>query len=375
MLQFLWLGNPENRRCHFFLEAAQRAGLPQPKLLSYATLLTQQVDWEKLLQGVDWLRIESPGENAQVAQALLQWGADHPQLTAAVAPSFRLPKGSLIGMQQQHWGFMRALDAVAQALEAFPQIQLVNSLDYIRLCFDKQRCHARFEQQGIAVPSAVYGIKSYEELRQAMNDKGWKQVFIKPLHGSSASGVVAFRRRGQRVSAITSTDMQVENNQLQLYNSLRLSHYKTEKEIARLIDRLAQEGILVERWIPKASLEEATFDLRMVVIGGKAEHTVVRQSRSPLTNLHLGNCRGSLDNLQTFLGTARWQLLQQLAEQAAAALPPNHCASLDVLVGSNFENAYIIEANAFGDLLPRVLHRGNNTYTSVIHHLKHQYYV
>lgn len=376
MLQFLWLGNPENRRCDFFLKAAQQEGFPTPILLSYEHLLAGQVDWEHLLSTIDIVRLESPGENAQVAQGLLQWGAQHPQLTApSIAPNTLLSKGSLAGLQQQHLGFLQLLQVVEKALTAFPNIQLLNSLDNIRLCFDKQLCHAHFEQHQIAVPSALYSIQNYKDLRAQMANKGWTRVFIKPLHGSSASGVLAFRIQGQRLQATTSVEIQVENGQTVLYNSLRLRQYTTEKDIATLVNQLAKEGILVEQWIPKASLEQAVFDLRMVVIGGECQHVVVRQSKSPLTNLHLGNQRGSLEALKEKIGTSTWRSIQQLAEDAAKTLPAHQYACLDVLVRADFEQAYILEANAFGDLLPRVLHQGRDTYASVLHHLKQQHYV
>ncbi len=374
-LQFLWLGNPENRRCQFFLEAAQREGWPPPLVVSYEALLNERIDWETLLSKVAFLRIESPGENATVAQGLLHRGATHPHLSATMLPDVALPKGSIAGLQQQHLGFMRVLEEVEQALANFPTVRCVNSLDSIRLCFDKERCHTRLEERGVAVPAACYGIDSYSSLRKAMIEQGWTRVFIKPLHGSSASGVVAFRVQGGRLQATTSVEMQQREGRLELYNSLRLRRYDQEKKIAALIDRLAQEGILIEQWIPKASLGDAFFDLRIVVVGDQAQHTVVRQSRSPLTNLHLGNQRGSLLQLQEKIGVERWQSVQQLAESAAAALPPHHYASLDVLLSADWTRAYILEANAFGDLLPGVLHEGRNTYAAVLHHLKQASYV
>lgn len=375
MLQFLWLGNPENRRCHFFLEAAKQEGFPPPVLLSYETLLKGQVDWKELLSTIDIVRLESPGEQASVAQGLLEWGAQHPMNKAPLVTTAPLTKGSLTGLRQQHLGFLRVLEQVEQALVAFPHIQLVNSLAHIRLCFDKQQCHAHFEQQGITVPPALYNIQNYEDLRAKMIEKNWSRIFVKPLHGSSASGVVAFRTQGQRLQAITSVEMQQQNGQVQLFNSLRLQKYTHEKDIALLIDTLAQEELLVEQWIPKASLGEAVFDLRMVVVGGHCQQVVVRQSQSPLTNLHLGNQRGSLDALKEKLGAANWQAVQQLAERASTALPPHQYACLDVLIRADFKRSYILEANAFGDLLPRVLHQGKNTYAAVLHHLKQQHHV
>lgn len=374
MVQFLWIGNPENRRCQFFLEAAQQEGFPPPILLSYEAILHQQMDWGTLLHKVDAIRLESPGENAAVAQGLLKWGAVKAE-EAALPSNFVLLKGSLAGLRQQHLGFLKLLEELEQALKKFPHIQLLNSLAYIRLCFDKQQCHAHLQQQGIAVPPALYSIQNYEDLRAQMAEKKWTRVFVKPLHGSSASGVVAFRTKGKKVQAITSVEMQSIAKGLQLFNSLQLSQYQTEEEVALLINALAKEGILVEQWLPKASLGNAVFDLRMVVIGGQCQQVVVRTSQSPLTNLHLGNQRGDLEALKQKMGASTWQKVQALAEQAASTLPPHAYACLDVLVRADFEQAYILEANAFGDLLPRVYYQGRDTYAATLHHLKQVHYV
>lgn len=374
MLQLLWIGNPENRRCQFFLEAAKAEGYPAPIIVSYEAILKQPIKWEQLLPKVDWLRLESPGENAAVAQGLLNWGAPLVNHAAWVDPTIPLAKGSLNGLLQQHLGFLKLLDTLEQKFSAFPTLQWVNSLEYIRLCFDKQHCHQYLQEQGIAVPPAFYSIQNYEDLRQKMQQKGWSRVFVKPLHGSSASGVVALRTQGQRLQATTSVEMHAHQGQVTLFNSLRLRQYTNEKEVALLINCLAKEGIMAEQWIPKASLGNAIFDLRMVVIAGQCQQVVVRQSQSPLTNLHLGNQRGSLEQLKEKMGVARWNRIETLAVQAAACLPPHQYACLDILIRTDLEQGYVLEANAFGDLLPRVLYQGRNTYQAVLNHLKQQHY-
>jgi glutathione synthase/RimK-type ligase-like ATP-grasp enzyme len=320
------------------------------------------------------LRLESPGENAAVTQGLLHWGAAHVNHAAWVDPAVPPSKGSLSGLLQQHLGFVQLLDTLEQECSTFPHLQWVNSLDYIRLCFDKQQCHQHLQQQGIKVPPALYSVQNYEDLRQKMQQKGWSRVFVKPLHGSSASGVVAFRTQGQRLQATTSVEMQVQQGKVALFNSLRLRQYSNEKDIATLINCLAKEGIMAEQWIPKASLGKAVFDLRMVVIGGQCQQVVVRQSQSPLTNLHLGNRRGSLEQLKEKMGMERWNRVETLAIQTAAQLPAHQYACLDILVSTDLEQGYILEVNAFGDLLPRVLYQGRNTYQAVLNHLKQQHY-
>ena len=145
------------------------------------------------------------------------------------------------------------------------------------------------------------------------------------------------------------------------YNNLRLSRYHRERDLRTIFDFLCREGVHVEEWLPKARQGDRSFDLRVVTIAGQACHTVVRTSRSPLTNLHLGNRRGDLALLQQSAGS-RWPIVPDLCEQAARAFPDALYVGWDVLVTPGFRRACILEGNAFGDLLPGVTHAGLSTH-------------
>jgi glutathione synthase/RimK-type ligase-like ATP-grasp enzyme len=250
---------------------------------------------------------------------------------------------------------------------------VMNSPKSIQLMFDKAACHQHFVQQNILVAPAIYGIKNYEDFCTQIQARNWQSVFIKPCYSSSASGVIAFKTNGKKIKAITSAKMELERNEVKFYNSLKLSTYTKKKDIAVLINFLAKEDIIVEQWIPKANTAAGVFDLRMVVIGGKAQHTVMRQSQSPLTNLHLGNERGNLAALQEQLGAAKWKSIQIFAEQAAQTLPNTLYTGLDILVSNKHKKNYVIEANAFGDLLPNIFVNNKDTYQTAIHYAKQQY--
>ena len=78
---------------------------------------------------------------------------------------------------------------------------------------------------------------------------------------------------------------------VRLYNTRALRRYTSAAEIARLIDALAPHGLQVEAWIPKASVDGRIADLRFLVIAGEPAFRVLRKSRHPITNLHLGGER------------------------------------------------------------------------------------
>lgn len=235
--------------------------------------------------------------------------------------------------------------------------------------FDKIACHQHLSQHQIAVPPALYDVQNYEDLRAKIAQKSWSKVFIKPNFGSSASGVMAYRLQGSKEQMTTSIELVKKGKEILLYNSLKIQQYTDKEDIKIILDTIAKEGIIVEAWIPKASFEDGIFDLRMLVINNKTQQVVLRQSSLPMTNLHLGNQRGNLALLQEQIGAEKWQSLCDLAESAAKCLPNTFYVGLDILLSSKFKNAYVLEANAFGDLLPNVLVEGLDSYALEIREL------
>src|SRR5690606_12725399 len=98
------------------------------------------------------------------------------------------------------------------------------------------------------------------------------RAFIKLRYGSSASGVVALASGRGIVQATTSVELVRLAGDVQLFNSLTVRRYTDERDVAAIVDALCREQVHVERWVPKASLEGRTFDLRVVVIAGDVRH-------------------------------------------------------------------------------------------------------
>jgi hypothetical protein len=90
---------------------------------------------------------------------------------------------------------------------------------------------------------------------------------------------------------------------------------------------------------------------------------VVRQSRSPMTNLHLGNRRGDAALLLQRLGPARWTDVQKTCRRTAALFPGTLYAGLDICLTPGWRRHAVLEVNAFGDLLPDVCCNGMDTYS------------
>ncbi len=343
------LGNPENRRIWDFQQTLRDLGQPEPACLSYEELLRDRTALERL--EVDRLRIDSPGENAAVAQALIALGGG----PEAVELEF-----GEIGFQREYRrGFCRVLEWVHER-----GIPCLNAPADIAVMFDKWECHRRFVEHGVARPCSRLAPDNFPAWREEMRACGSGQVFLKPLHGSSASGVGALRWTSDRQQLIAPLRVESARGRAILVNSLDVRTYTTLADIELILGLLLPEGMICEQWIPKLTLPGGAVDLRVLVIAGEARHWVVRQSRHPMTNLHLGNARGDGEALRELIGPEKLADAFALAERAAACFPDSLYAGVDILLDQR-HRALVGEINAFGDLLPRLTHRGESAYAAI----------
>ncbi|MFF8946835.1 STM4014 family protein [Streptomyces sp. NPDC014864] len=323
------VGNPENRRVALFARAVREAGLPAPRVVSWAAVLR---DGGASFAGDEVVRLESPGEDGEVDRAL-----------RGLADPTRVEGGA-----RWYARFTAAVRTLTGGVR-------LDDPGELAVLFDKRLCHRALDEAGVPVPrSPTSGggtpVRGWDDVRALMRAHGMPRVFVKPAHGSSASGVLAVESAGRgRIRATTSVEAAADGR---LHNSLRVRRVTGEREIAALVDALAPDGLHVERWWPKASLGDGrAADLRVVVVAGRATHAVVRTSHSPMTNLHLGGRRG---DLAAAVGAAgpNWAEALRTCERAAACFPGTLCVGVDLLPAVGWGRFAVAEVNAFGDLLP-----------------------
>ncbi|WP_433385348.1 STM4014 family protein [Micromonospora sp. KLBMP9576] len=334
------VANPGNRRVDLFTRAVLDAGLPRPEVLPWVDVLTGAAP-----PPADALvRVDSPGEDPEVDRLLRR----------ATAPARH---GELVGLADTYAGLLRGLGRVADG-----GAELLNDPADVAVLCDKRRCHARLSAAGVPVPAALPAVHGWAQLRAAMAAARRSRVFVKPAHGSSAAGVIALAVAGRRVQAVTTIEATPEG----LFNSLRPRRYTDEAEVAAIVDRIAGDGLHVERWLPKAGLGDRVVDVRVVTVAGRPTHAVVRAARGPLTNLHLGNARGDLAELRSAVGPAGWAAAMETCERVAACFPRTLQVGIDLMFLVGWRRHAVAEVNAFGDLLPGVLTDGRDTYAEQV---------
>ncbi len=372
-MHFVVVGTPGDRRVDLFQAALAAGDHPPADLVSYRDLLLGKADLRDVVRPGSVVRIESPGRDFVVEKLLLAAGADaegldgYARLGCPAIEALEFERGRMTYSRQWYLGLRSILARVEAQLSDCPAHLRMNHIPDILLMFDKCACHSWLHEHAVPVPRSLDPIESYEALLAAMRSAGCCRVFVKLAHGSSASGVVAYQWSGDRHQATTTVEMVSHQGQPILYNSRRIQTYRDQATIARLIDALCQHRIHVEQWLPKAAIENKVFDLRVVVIAGGARHTVVRLSDSPMTNLHLLNQRAGIDLIFERLGPKNWAAIQAACERVMTeCFPSSLYAGLDVLVTSDYQRHAVLEVNAFGDLLPDVLDRGQDTYAAEI---------
>ncbi|MFI2762065.1 STM4014 family protein [Streptomyces echinatus] len=332
--RFAVVGNPENRRVALFDRAVRAAGLPAPRVVPWAHVLRTGGTG---FAADELVRLDSPGENADVDRLLR--GAEDPTRVE--------------GSGRWYASLMSAVRGLRGGIR-------LDDPDELAVLFDKRRCHAALAGADVPVPDSPTSgtdaapVRGWADVRALMREHRMPRLFVKPAHGSSASGVLAIETAGGgRIRATTSVELAPDGR---LFNSLRVRRYHDERQIAAVVDTLAPDGLHLERWLPKASQRGRAADLRIVVVAGKATHAVVRTAASPLTNLHLGGRRGDLDAARAAVESAgaRWTDVLGVCERAAACFPRTLCVGVDLLPAIGWGRVAVGEVNAFGDLLPRL---------------------
>jgi D-alanine-D-alanine ligase-like ATP-grasp enzyme len=229
---------------------------------------------------------------------------------------------------------------------------------------DKLACQRHLAAHGVPIPALLGPVQSYEHLQSLLHEHQLDRVYLKPRYGSSASGVVAYRRnKAGRQQATTSATLHRTEGATRLMNSKRMARYESEHDIAALVDALAAQELYAEAWLNKPRCGDSHYDLRVVTVAGQPAHRVARIGDQMMTNLHLDNRRGDAAGL---LNAADLAALEAASAQAARAFPHSHVTGYDLVVRQG--QASVLEANAFGDLLPGLLWQGIDTYTAQLAH-------
>lgn len=354
MPRFVIIGNPENRRVQFFQEALQHSQQETALLIPYLSILNGQCQLQDLLKNGDIVRVESPGENFAVEQKILALGG------LENAHLLQDQRGRIYYPGIWFKGFSVLMASIAQQA---PQVVWMNHPDDIVCMFNKPLCKQLLP--ACCLPS-LPNFSSYDEFFAFAEKQAYSRFFIKLNFSSSASGIVAYEynKKNGKEQAYSTVEWVQHQTGDQYYNSLKIKKYTSRPAIKNIIDFLLAQGAFVETWVPKAQHQGYSYDLRVVSINGQPRHSIARLSHSPMTNLHLGNQRCLVDELD--LPESTWPTIALICQNVKQVFAQSLYAGLDILLPRNGKLPLLLEVNAFGDLLPNLLHNNENTYQAEI---------
>ena len=352
---FVIIGTPGDRRVTLFQEALAGLDLPPASVISYADLLENCVDLDAMIPRHAIVRIESPGKDWAVNRALALRGSIkklYPHF-----PSLEQP-GDYIPSWAWYNGFCTALQQPQILQKQRSDLVWMNSIPDIRLMFDKSGCNGYLDDHDLPTPSF--------ESRRYRGEGG--ASMIKARYGSSGTGIVAVQSSGwENFEEYFHTTVALQAGKLINTRHIRQGRGRNAHSTDEAIHLWQRcEAVYSQPWIPKATIPGGAFDLRIVMIAGRMRHIVVRVSKSPITNLHLLNTRGDFEEVRRRLSDAAWHRIEETCEQVAALFPNSLYMGIDLLITPTWNKHYVLEVNAFGDLLPNLLHEGEDTYTAEI---------
>lgn len=293
-------------------------------------------------------KLDAPGQDEALDRALLHLsdGSLRPRAHGEV-------------WSRRAWfaGFKLLLERIQHAVG--PAARWFNPPIEVLQMSDKLQCQLQLRSVGVAVPPLLQHseILSFEQLLGCMAEQRVAQVFLKSRYGSSASAVLALRlASGGRCSAWSSARLHGGR----LYNHLRVQHLAELAQIRALVDAISAGGAYAERWLPKPRAPGATdgscYDLRVIARSGTPRQMVARLSRTPLTNLHLGNQRAE----PAWLDPSQHEAVNTSIRAVQRAFPRSLSMGVDLLLHGG--HARVLEVNAFGDWLQGVLFAQRTTF-------------
>lgn len=262
------------------------------------------------------------------------------------------------------------LQTYQELLSHLPQSQTyhyLNNPQTILELLDKRKCKKKLIKHQIPVtPLLSDKIETIEQLHDIMKQEKCSSVFIKPVFGSGAAGIAAYRWNWSKNQGILYTSCKKINGVF--LNTKKLYKITDKREIEENLHMLFALDVIVEKWIPKAQYQGKSYDLRVVWQFGKINYIVARQSKGPVTNLHLNS--QALEYQRLNLSEQTMKKIEKICRQSMQLFPKLSYAGIDILLDKREQTPYIIEMNGQGDCVYQDMYDKNCIYQTQVNEIK-----
>ena len=346
------LGPVSGPRHASFAAACERFGMPV-RTIGWNAFLADPAILDSALHPGAYLRFDTPDQDIASIAALycageataLEKGIE----TLPQGSEARLAQGDIGSPAQLAFGLAAAVD-VASRIAQRHGAHVSTNAEEVACSFDKTATLQRLREAGVPIPRYMLPFTSFETLAHVMEAIPRPRLFVKLRYGSAAAGMIALARHGNQWRAITTAEPYADG----IRATRNLRRLDSFAQIAQLIDRLSPLGLHAETWLPKIGIDGRVADVRLVMLADGTIFPVLRTSRHPMTNLHLGGTRGPVEPLIRRIGADHWEAILASARKAARCFPASHVLGIDVAILADGRSHALLEVNVFGDFVKEV---------------------
>ncbi len=263
-------------------------------------------------------------------------------------------------------GLLKQYTDILNCFAINENLKFLNHPLVIQEVLHKVKCKEKLIKHDISTTQMISSqIKTLEELQQLMLQQREYAVFIKPVQSSGAVGIVAYRFYQKRNKEVLYTSSYLDGDKL--INTKKLYRIEDKEQIHKLLNKILSMENIIEKWYSKADYQGKKYDLRIVWQFGQVDFIVARQSKGPITNLHLNNQALSVEKL--CLSDDKISEITELCTSAMKVFPLLNSAGIDIMLEKESLKPRIIEINGQGDLLYQDIYNNNVIYKNQILHM------
>lgn len=234
--------------------------------------------------------------------------------------------------------FWKKVDFSLKRIYPDKNIYFINRPDRAGECRDKTLIKKAFSRMGLLMPK-LYNIKSSREICRHLNNG--KKLFVKVRFGSMGKGITYLSRDNWQ------TNFEYRNNRIISRKSDYGWKFRGITGNLSFLKKLLREDVIVEEGVDGLLVKDRIFDLRLYVFLGEVLFIYPRTNNrnNIITNISQ-DARGESSRFLRYLSKGLVNSAKQSAVKAARAMELNF-AGVDILVGNNAKDIYVLEVNAF----------------------------
>ncbi len=363
---FLIIGSKDSLRVHAFQKSLQSCIQKKATIVTYKQVLEQPESIKPFVNSETIIRFESPEQDLSELKALYIAGIDQSSssglktLIGNEINAYLEDHGRIVPPAQLSYGLIKAASFVENYAEETHAYCLSSSSDMLA-AMDKTSCLKLLQNNHIHSPYHLGSVTSFDELVELAKQTGKFRLFVKLRFGFSAAGMMALAINPSDSQVIAYTTAMMAPNQ-HLYATRKLQKLNRVNHIDQLIEKLAPMGLHIESWVPKAGVNDSTVDFRFISIQQEPIFSILRLSKSPITNLHLGNSRADPSLLKQHMQPKDWLRLEETCTKVAKLFPSSFMLGIDVAVFNDLRQHAVLEVNPFGDFIKDVTYQNLSPY-------------